>query len=505
MAQSSIKEATVNKWIENNPELLYDHASGLIYCSKCEAHLRATRRSNVKRHLEGAVHKGTKKEHHTPLEFYFDLIEFLILCNIPWSQLSNNAFKSFFEKYMCCNCKNIKLPSESLLRKVYLDQLFKIRVQEMQSKIADKKLWLSVDETVDYLGRAVVNLLVRPLESSGCQRPYLLACKMIDTVNGTTISQFVQDSLKNMWGSSFESKVDNVRMLCTDSVAYMISAGRMLKSTFPKMLHFTCLAHALNLVAGQIRKENPTVDSLISNLKKVFLKSPKRIKIFKEICPHLSLPPAPVITRWGTWLHAAFYYAKHFHEIKSVLSVLNSQEAKSIENALHIFNNNDNIEDDLNRIYENFAIIPTALTALQKPDLSLMESFQIFDTVRLHLRWANCESLEDKMEKIMDRNPDLDTIRNVAENISSCNNDEEEEVLKFANLTSVDVERSFSMYKWILDVRRNSLKPENIEKLMVIYFNSHKIYSVISGANTSNLSGTLNESDKENDSDGQCE
>lgn len=85
------------------------------------------------------------------------------------------------------------------------------------------------------------------------------------------------------------------------------------------MLHSTCLAHALNLVAGQIRKENPTVDSLISNLKKVFLKAPKRIKIFKEICPHLSLPPAPVITRWGTWFHAAFYYAKHFHEIKSCL------------------------------------------------------------------------------------------------------------------------------------------------------------------------------------------
>ena len=117
----------------------------------------------------------------------------------------------------------------------------------------------------------------------------------------------------------------------------------------------------------------------------------------------------------GTWLNAAFYYAKHFDEIKSVLSVLNSQEAKSIENALNIFNNNYNIKDDLSRIYEKFSIIPTALTSLQKPDLSLMESFEIFDAVRLALRWATCESLEDKMEKVMDRNPDLDTIRNTAE------------------------------------------------------------------------------------------
>ena len=86
----------------------------------------------------------------------------------------------------------------------------------MQSKIVDKKLWLSVDETTDFLGRAVVHLLVRPLEPSRCHQPYLVACKMLDTVNGTTISQFVQDSLNNMWGSSFESKLDNVRMLCTD-------------------------------------------------------------------------------------------------------------------------------------------------------------------------------------------------------------------------------------------------------------------------------------------------
>ncbi|CAG9795134.1 unnamed protein product [Diatraea saccharalis] len=237
---------------------------------------------------------------------------------------------------------------------------------------------------------------------------------MLDTVNGTMISQFVQGSLNNMWGSSFESKLDNVRMLCTDSVVYMISAGRILKSTFPKMLHFTCLAHALNFVAGQIRKENPYVDSVISNMKKVFLKAPKRIKIIKEMCPDLPLPPAPVITRWGTWLDAAFYYAKHFDEIKSVLSVLNSQEAKSIENALKKFNNNYNIKDDLSRIYEHFSIIPTALTSLQKPDLSLMESFEIFDAVRLALRWANCENLEDKMEKVMDGlgTCDLDTIRN---------------------------------------------------------------------------------------------
>lgn len=47
---------------------------------------------------------------------------------------------------------------------------------------------------------------------------------------------------------------------------------------------------------------------------------------------------------------------------------------------------------------------------------------------------------------------------------------------KFSPLTSSDVERSFSTYKWMLDVKRNRLTLENIEKLIVIYFNSVEDY-----------------------------
>lgn len=45
---------------------------------------------------------------------------------------------------------------------------------------------------------------------------------------------------------------------------------------------------------------------------------------------------------------------------------------------------------------------------------------------------------------------------------------------KFALVALTDVERSFSSYKWILDEKRNRLKEENIEKIMIIYFNTPK-------------------------------
>jgi len=33
----------------------------------------------------------------------------------------------------------------------------------------------------------------------------------------------------------------------------------------------------------------------------------------------MPLPPEPVITRWGTWLNAAMFYADHFETFKNVV------------------------------------------------------------------------------------------------------------------------------------------------------------------------------------------
>lgn len=64
---------------------------------------------------------------------------------------------------------------------------------------------------------------------------------------------------------------------------YMVKAGKAIKVFYSKMEHVTCLAHGLHRVAEEIRKHFPKVDQLISNCKKIFLKAPSRVQIFKEI------------------------------------------------------------------------------------------------------------------------------------------------------------------------------------------------------------------------------
>lgn len=465
-----VKERTILTWIEDHPDLFYEFTNNSIYCTKCQTNI-GCKKSSVKRHIEGPVHQGTFKK---PDEsFYFDLIRFLIICNIPWSQLNNPAFKLFFTKYLCCHCANRPtLPSETILRKMYLAKLFKQKIETIYNKISHDKLWISLDETTDFLGRHVVNFLVKPLNSLNIKKPYLIACKMLEKVNGRTISNFVIECLEHMWGESCDTNVGNVLVLCTDSVAYMLLAGRLLKRFLPNMKHVTCFAHALHRVSETIRSEYPDIDCLISNVKKVFLKAPSRVKILKDLYPDMPLPPEPVITRWGTWLHAVSYYVKYFNEIKTVLSRLRESEALSIRVAKQMCEKT-NIENDLRYINEYFGSIELAILKLEKSDLSIVESFKILDEIRAIISWSSTESVKQKIENVMSRNPDVDVLRLYSERLSR-EVDSDDDILpyKFAPLTSVDVERSFSLYKWILSIKRNRLKQENIEKIMVIYFNS---------------------------------
>lgn len=104
-----------------------------------------------------------------------------------------------------------------------------------------------------------------------------------------------------------------------------------LRETFPKMIYITCLAHGLNRVAEQVRAEFIDVNKLIAHVKLCFVKAPSRTRIFKEMLGDVPLPPQPILTRFGTWIRAAFYYADHFEEIKTVINSLNKDDFIHIE------------------------------------------------------------------------------------------------------------------------------------------------------------------------------
>ena len=127
-----------------------------------------------------------------------------------------------------------------------------------------------------------------------------------------------------------EIKFNHLLLFVTDGAKYMSTAYITLKETFPKVIHVTCLAYGLSRVAETVRSEFPKVNSLISNVKLCFSKSSSRIRAFKTLASDIPLPPKPVITRFGTWLQAAVYYADHFDAVHQVVNSFKANDSSHI-------------------------------------------------------------------------------------------------------------------------------------------------------------------------------
>lgn len=143
----------------------------------------------------------------------------------------------------------------------------------------------------------------------------MLKCEQLKATNAENIISLVDDALR-LLGEGCSR--DDVLVMVTDGARYMLKAGRKLKELYPNLVHVTCLAHAMHLVAETIRDKFSDLNNFIAWTKSIFLKCPGRVQLLRNIAPDIPLPPAPIITRWGTWLKAVDYYATHFEIIISV-------------------------------------------------------------------------------------------------------------------------------------------------------------------------------------------
>lgn len=85
------------------------------------------------------------------------------------------------------------------------------------------------------------------------------------------------------------------------------------------MIHSTCWAHILHLVAEEIRGKLKLADKFIASLKQSLVKAPARraelLDTFERHQKSRQLPPFPVITRWCTWLACGEYIYSRFDAI----------------------------------------------------------------------------------------------------------------------------------------------------------------------------------------------
>jgi hypothetical protein len=91
-------------------------------------------------------------------------------------------------------------------------------------------------------------------------------------------------------------RYDDVLFL-SDAAPCIVKSGDAVKNLYSKIIRVTCLAHAFHRVANTIRINNPKINKIIANVKKVFRKASSRIQVFKNMVLTLTLPPEPILTR----------------------------------------------------------------------------------------------------------------------------------------------------------------------------------------------------------------
>lgn len=416
---------------------------------------------------------STSQGGDTGNEFFLDLCSAMAQSNIPWHKLEQPSFRAFLEKYC-----NRHIPNESTLRKNYLNKCYQERISKIREKLCDKAIYIVVDETTDICGRYVANMLVGVLSDTEAPISYFVHSAVLDKTNHSTIARFINDGLTLLYTPN-PVKSESLKLMLSDAAAYMIKAGQALQVFYPNLLHFTCMAHAMNRVAELVRLEYHMVNKLINNGKKAFLKAPSRVQRYKDVAPDLPLPPEPIITRWGTWLEAANFYADNFNQIKEVFLGFDDSESAALKLCKECISN-ENIANQLAFIKTHFSVLISSIKKLETSQMPLLDSFKVVEDAIESLKSVPGdigEKVVKKLDSVLLRNPGYNKIAKIC-SVLRGQNVEDLDIepnaiasMKFAPITSCDVERSFSAYKNILTDKRQNFTATNLNQLLVIYCN----------------------------------
>lgn len=467
----------------------------VLFCKYCETKVDSERRSSVIQHLKTEKHLRSVKRKEDQKEtkckqlltndlsfkkskFNLNLCKAMVSANIPLNKLSNVEFRPFLE-----DCSGKDIPTESVLRKFYLDDCNNEIMEKIRRRVFNRKIWVSLDETTDAEGRFIANVIIGTSEEDTAGPIFLLNTEELEKINHSTVSKLFDKSLGILWPDGIRH--DDVLLFLSDAAPYMIKCGKSLNALYSKMVHVTCAAHGLHRVSEEVRNQFSTVDKIVANVKNIFKKAPSRVQIFKNYAPEIPLPPEPIITRWGTWINAVLYYCKYYDKIRDVINMLDSNDALSIK----VSKKNlvkEHVQNNLVYITSNFKVLSESILKLQTKNMPLAESLSIVDNVQTQLKSVQGEpagkKVYEKMENVLSKNIGLKTLKQISSTLSgsiSTMDGLPEDLTtndlifyKYAPITSVDVERSFSAYKNLLSHNRRSFKLENIKKHLIIQCNS---------------------------------
>ena len=408
----------------------------------------------VTSHLSGARHCKLKVNPPTATQqflptasgtdFAKEVVRVFLPAYIPLKKLRNPDLRNFFSKM------GHPLPSESSAR----EKLKTLAVEEtawVKGILSEKQIFAVVDES-DIRGAKFLVILARLIDVP--DKTYMVDCiPLTESLNAQKIVQAIDDTLKEMQISRA-----NFCLLLSDAAPYMISAARTLKVVCPQMLHVTCLAHLIHNAAMKVKMYFDKVDELIACVKAATVKNKSRRALFDGI----GIPPEPVVTRWGSWLQAAFFHGKRLPVIREIVGDFKGEGVlvrRAKEAVLDEGHATSLIQ--IERCYKGLAELALEL---DPSDCTIERAFKKINS--LDIGRDPCP-IENYLEKRLKKN-DIELIMTA----------ERPDIARatYAKLlncqpTSASVELSFSMLNKML-VKDRNFNPQNVRNHITLHYNS---------------------------------
>lgn len=135
---------------------------------------------------------------------------------------------------------------------------------------------------------------------------------------------------------------------------------------------------------------------------------------------------------------------------------------------------NNELKNNLAYISANFCFLVEVIKKLETSNLTIIESLAIVENAANTLNEVQGESgviIKNKLNDVLAKNVGLQNIKAIRNILLNKNENPSMNIeftpsdisnMKYAPLTSVDVERSFSRYKSILRANRRTFKFENV-------------------------------------------
>lgn len=250
-----------------------------------------------------------------------DFLRAMLAANIPLEKADNPVLREFMQKHV----RNGGSIAGSKTLREKIPAIYNEQRESLQALFAESHVSVIVDETTDDRRKLVLNILLSmPVKSEkDALQSYLIDTVLLDKVNARTVGGAVLRCL-TLFGVDF----DRVIGFVTDGARYMKACYRdVIHPVCGNCVHVVCIAHSLNLVGEIVRTETPQVDLFVANMKSAFrLSGAKRLVYIDHLTragvDNPKAPPAPVLTRWCSWLEAVAQHSTYFSHYQAMLTTV---------------------------------------------------------------------------------------------------------------------------------------------------------------------------------------